>query len=111
MRYRSRPVEIEAVQFTGDNYGELRGFVGTVKVGDALRQGFIPAEEQITFPEEGIVALVYDKLHHTWVGVKSDQFIIRGMQGEYYPCDPKVFHAKYVLAEYQNDAEPAEWGN
>ena len=42
-----------------------------------------------------VIASVYDKLHSTWVGVLKGQYIIRGLRGEYYPCDPEVFLDSY----------------
>jgi hypothetical protein len=42
-----------------------------------------------------VIAEVFDVLHSTWVGVKNGQWVIRGVQGEFYPCDPDVFAATY----------------
>jgi hypothetical protein len=51
--------------------------------------------EAVLFNGERIIAEVYDYLHDTWVGVKAGDYVIRGSKGEFYPCDPGVFHAKY----------------
>jgi hypothetical protein len=87
-RFRKRPVEIEAVQFTGSNEDEVVAFAG----GAALF-GMTDPEDRGDDPE--VIASVYDKLHSTWVGVKAGQWIIRGVQGELYPCDPTVFEQTY----------------
>jgi hypothetical protein len=83
--FQSKVVTIEAKQFLGDNYDEIYEFT---------RGRFEPV-----LPEaqkgDGIIARVFDELHETWVGVKQDQWIIKGMEGEFYPCAPEVFEKKY----------------
>jgi hypothetical protein len=85
-KYRKRPVIVEAIQFDGKNFEELRKFT-------AKNFGIVAPIDAIDDPD--IVAEVWDKLHSTWVGVKKDQWIIKGVQGEFYPCDPAVFEATY----------------
>lgn len=98
-KYRKRPVVIEAMQFTGSNYEAVRDWVGIRYEGDPFeRNGFIPAGEQWPDPPSGVTALVWDKLHDTWVGVKNGQWVIKGVQGEFYPCDPDVFASTYEEA-------------
>lgn len=90
MRYRTKQMEIEAVQFDGGNFAELLNFTD---------KKFFPVAEEDRHDDPDIIAEVFDYLHSTWVGVKTDQFIIKGMKGEYYPCDPEVFETKYEEAE------------
>ena len=85
-RYRKIPVEIEAVRFDGTNVGEMLAFTDG-------RFMAVDVEDRGDDPE--IVAAVFDVLHSTWIGVKIGQWIIRGVQGEFYPCDPDVFTATY----------------
>lgn len=94
LQFRKRPVEIEAVQFTGTNWPTVNQFVGKTAEDDdgELHWGFAPAHRDI---HPDVLAVVWDKLHSTWVGVKAGQWIIKGIQGEFYPCDPEVFHATY----------------
>ncbi|SEI45132.1 hypothetical protein SAMN04487917_101363 [Arthrobacter sp. yr096] len=95
-RFRKKPVVIEAIQFDGTNQPEIRDWVGLRYEGDPFkRDGFIPVDEQWVDPPADVSALVWDKLHDTWVGVKDGQWIIRGIQGEFYPCDADVFAATY----------------
>jgi hypothetical protein len=78
MRYRTKPFVIDAVHY--------EGAIETV------------IEE---FPECDIReashsrAKVYDFLQDTWVLVNYGDYIIKGMKGEFYPCDPTVFETKY----------------
>ena len=87
MKFRKKPVVVEALRFDGSNEDEVRAFTGNM----CFRgRGQIPA-----YDDPDITAEVWDKLHSTWVGVKNGQWIIRGVQGEFYPCDPDVFGVTY----------------
>ena len=89
-RYRKRPVEIEAIRFTGDNWDELRAFTS---------EGFRRSRWDHAGAPEGVIAEVWDKLHHSWIGVKASQWILRGVVGEYYPCADETFTATYDAVE------------
>jgi hypothetical protein len=93
----SKPVQIEAVQFTSETWREV--FVFTTDGDKVNFAGLVLGEgEDVRTADETdeFQAQVYDKLHDTWVNVAYGQWIIRGLQGEYYPCDPDVFAAKYL---------------
>lgn len=79
MRFRKRPVEIEAVQYDGTNGGEISEFVGESYV-DGLR---IPA----------ITTLEGD------MRIARGDWIIRGVQGEFYPCKSDIFEQTYEKVE------------
>ncbi|MGX1116371.1 hypothetical protein RKD37_001734 [Streptomyces ambofaciens] len=85
-RYRKKPVEVDTIQWTGDNEAELIAFTSNNfhALDDADR-------ENSDDPEA--TAEVYDKLHSTWILVYTGQHIVRGVKGEYYPI------AEDVLAE------------
>jgi hypothetical protein len=75
-RYRTRIVEIEAIEWTGSNPQEVLSFAhGTGKMA----------------PDGSIFI---DTLEGTMRASKGD-FIIRGLKGEFYPCKPDIFAAKY----------------
>ncbi|KPI24604.1 hypothetical protein OV320_7809 [Actinobacteria bacterium OV320] len=38
---------------------------------------------------------VYDRLHDTWVKFEYGDYIICGVQGEFYPCKRDVFESTY----------------
>lgn len=98
------PVEIEALKFTGDNLKEIQDFVGLIPDYDNETLGFRLAKSIATVhEEEGIVARVWDKLHSTWVGVKAGQWIMKGVKGEFYPCDDEVFVQTYVEKDFWDD--------
>lgn len=76
-KFRKKPVVIDAVQFTG-NFDEIEQFVG----GDAeFRDG------------ELIVATLEGPLR-----ASRNDWIIKGVKGEFYPCKPDIFAATYEPA-------------
>ena len=79
--FRKKPITIAAVQWTGDNADELVEFTG--------------GRFRALSPGGAITAEVFDDLHATWVGVMTDQWVIRGVKGEFYPCDPDVLAETY----------------
>ena len=81
MRFRKKPVVIEAVQFTGVNFAELSAFCGN-DVQSARGSEGPNAALEIHTPEGTMRASVGD-------------WIIRGVQGEFYPCKPEIFAATY----------------
>lgn len=87
-RYRKKPVEIEAVQFTGDNGDEVVAFTeGTGRLESAACYGDGPPYLVMIDTLEGRMA------------AGRDDWIIRGMQGEFYPCKPDIFDATYEAVE------------
>lgn len=88
MRYRKKPVEIEAIQFL-DNHS----------VGEILRWSSTPAIRANIDPATGIAtALLVETLEGTMIASPGD-FIIKGVDGEFYPCKPHIFHQTYEAVE------------
>src|SRR5690625_4504674 len=97
-RYRKKPVVIEAMEWDGtdETLHQIQGWAGMWETKDGHpREIVVRAEVQWAFPPEGVTALVWDRLHATWVGVKTGQHIICGVQGEHYPIDPDVLAETY----------------
>lgn len=77
MKYRKKPVVVEAVQWTGNNFIEIDNFI---------------TQEHYTYPSGGILRL--HTLEGVMIATKGD-YIIKGVQGEFYPCKPDIFEATY----------------
>ena len=82
MKYRKKPVEIEAFQWkdSNDNKDYPEWFWEATK------------EQNLLFPGEGRVAI--PTLEGMMVANKGD-YIIRGVNGEIYPCKPDIFEKTY----------------
>ena len=95
MKFRKKPVIIDAIQFTGKeslddvikfmNPEELCGKreVNTIR---SIIGHYIEKDEIIVIPT----------LEGDMIASKGD-WIIRGVQGEYYPCKPDIFEATYEV--------------
>ena len=85
MKYRKKPVVVEAVRWTGDNWAEIKAFC--------------PETE---FPKWRVKGETYELYIHTLEGdhrVNTGDYIIRGVSGEYYPCKPDIFEKTYEPVE------------
>ncbi len=86
--YVKKPIPIEAVKFDGSNacWTELKKFTnGMVEMEPA--EG---ANEWDTY-------YVYDRLHDTWVMFEKGDWVLKGVQGEFYPCEASVFEETYEV--------------
>jgi len=78
MKYKTKPVEIEAMEYTGENGGGILNWANSREVIDM-------GEHLVIKTLEGdMTASIGD-------------FIIKGLRGEFYPCKPDVFHQKFEL--------------
>lgn len=83
MKYRKKPVVVEAVQITPGNDDAILAFM-----------------EATTCPFE--VTGAYEMVVHTLEGdmhVSTGDWLIRGWQGEFYPCKPDIFEATYEAVD------------
>ncbi len=80
-KYRKKPIIIEAVQYTGYNAEEIGHFAG-FNAQIAGREGRLEIRTL-----EGVMS------------ANPGDFIIKGVQGEFYPCKPDIFAATYEPAE------------
>ena len=83
MKYRKKPVVIEAIQWTGGNANEVTAFLGSAAWWDAIGPVITTLEGEL----------------HTSVG----DWIIKGVAGEFYPCKPDIFEKTYDLAEIEGE--------
>jgi hypothetical protein len=74
--YRKRPVAVEAIQWNGKNYHEIKALGGRV-VSMETNERLIIA----TLEGDHIANL--------------NDYIIKGVKGELYPCKPDIFELTY----------------
>ncbi len=79
MKFRKKPVVIEAIQWTGVNINELSGFMKEYP-------RIIDRKIRIKTLEGSIYA-------------KETDWIIKGVEGEFYPCDNNIFEKTYEKVE------------
>ena len=90
------PIPIEAIRFTGSNGAEVRDWVNSHLPEAAAQSTWFTTKSMATTQSWNylrgedwttkVVAAVYDHLHETWVGVETGMWVLRGTDGEFYPC-------------------------
>ena len=74
-KYRKKPVIIEAIQWNGKNLSEIDNFMGRL------------------VENKGTIIVI-----HTLEGdmeASIGDYIIKGVNGEFYPCKPNIFTKTY----------------
>ena len=79
-KYIKKPIQIEAIQFTGDNFRELYDFAGND-----------------VYYQDGLVYV------HTLEGDmkmknKVGDYLVKGVRGEFYFCEKNIFEETYEEA-------------
>jgi len=89
MKFRKKPVVIEALQLKWDTWSEMCDFIGIGKLSDGKPEGRQDGEKiGLDIPTlEGVMQ------------AKENDWIIKGIKGEIYPCKPDIFEATYEKVE------------
>lgn len=93
MKFRKKPVVIEAIQYTKYNRQEIEAFIGK-----ELEENL----ESETAYVAGIAPPIFSLNIETLEGVmkaNEGDWIIRGVNGEFYPCKPDIFEKTYEACE------------
>lgn len=90
-KYRKKPVVIEAVQFNGENSIEIMDFVGKKLIVHKPPMG---AEKELDNIPNEAYRIIIPTLEGNMTAYKGD-FVIKGIKGEFYPCEPDIFEKTY----------------
>ena len=82
MKFRKKPVVIEAVQWTGLNTQEVYDFCNS-----GSRDCHVMGDNLLINTLEGVMT------------ASNGDWIIRGVNGEHYPCKPDIFAQTYEVVE------------
>ena len=81
MKFRKKPVVIEAIQYNGENLEEIEKFAPiSIMNNHPCFKFFVKTLEGIMYVTEG-------------------DYIIKGIKGEFYPCKPDIFELTYEKVE------------
>ncbi|MGT4665922.1 hypothetical protein ACVTYA_14170 [Enterococcus hirae] len=89
MKYRKKPVVVEAIQLTNKNLLEVKEWCNGELVPNAETSG-------------------YDLYISTLEGIMHadiNDYIIQGVEGEFYPCKPDIFEKTYEVASQQSQLD------
>lgn len=88
-KYVKKPVEIEAILFTGNNAAEVMEFMNQSYYDVSVYKG-----------TNNIFKIIIPTLEGN-LEAKIGDYIIKGIKGEFYPCRKDIFDATYE--EVKND--------
>lgn len=91
-KYVKRPIVIEAVKWTGKNLQELTEFIEGKAVllnVDIARDKWY--EYSLYIEQYGLYIETLEGKMKASIG----DYIIKGVNGEFYPCKPDIFHLTY----------------
>lgn len=88
-RYRKRPVVVDAMQWTGLNLEEVKEFVG-----EALTYDILDTAWEVGKGRPHVFMKI--KTLEGDMEVSEKDFIIKGVNGEFYPCKPDIFQKTYM---------------
>lgn len=93
MKARKKPVVVDVMQLkmlSARSYRKCKEFVGDAWIdADELARNTLPCIKNL----EGIMT------------ISDGDYIIKGVNGEFYPCKPDVFEKTYEIVEKDNDLE------
>lgn len=92
MKYRKKPVVIEALQFETNNE---TGDVNMNKIVSWINQGKSPGERHAWHNGTNIFIETLEGTMRSEVG----DFVIRGVEGEFYSCKKDIFYKTYELVQ------------
>ena len=89
-KYRKIPIIVEAIRWNGINLDEIKAFVGKSLIyeiiDDAWRAG-----------KTSHHVIMKIKTLEGYMNVSINDFIIKGVNGEFYPCKPDIFEKTYEI--------------
>lgn len=88
-KYRKKPVVVEAVRFTtktGVGFNRAKRFAGSYFM-----------EHQEHYASEDMI--YYIRTLEGDMKISEGDYIIKGVQGEFYPCKPDIFDQTYEMVE------------
>lgn len=94
-RFRKKPVVIEAIQFTGGNDGEILSWATRFSLENPI--------------EMGVSGTLYIHTLEGQMTVSKGDWVIKGVQGEFYPCKPDIFEATYEAVEDDTSLPEDYW--
>ena len=83
MKYRKKPVVIDAIKFTRDTFDLVKNFTNETAHSLVI-------ERRIN----GKCTCIIPTLEGEHIATEGD-FIIKGVHGEFYPCKPDIFIKTY----------------
>ena len=100
MKYKKKPVTIDAIQVKANNFDRICDFMGCTP-GQVLNP--MSDIDECGDSRDPYLGVIIDTLEGKMQANIGDM-IIKGVKGEFYPCKPDIFKATYdkVSADYKD---------
>lgn len=93
MKYRKKPIVIEAIQLKEDNIEELEKFCDKISF-DYIEYKYLSDKEATKLLKNVVIETLEGN-----ITASIGDYIIKGVNGEFYPCKPDIFKKTYELVE------------
>ena len=94
MKYKKKPVVIEAIKLGWDTWNEICEFVPEEYFGGGIYLNNETFEELPEGKTSNTMGLKIKTLEGVMIA-RQDDYIIKGVNGELYPCKPDIFEKSY----------------
>jgi hypothetical protein len=95
LTYRGKPVEVDAMRWMGPQNEQGASVEELHEWGVAVEPA--GSWSSVVNGREDFTLLVWNSLEQQYIQCPVGHWIIKGIKGEFYPCDDGVFQAKYEL--------------
>ena len=89
--YKRKPTVVQAIQFTGNNFNDVNNFAGNRLILDS----FTP----VIHPIKGYIKSGFFETPMGNFRLDEGDYIVKDLDGMFYPCDEKSFNLLYSLTE------------
>lgn len=98
-KYRKKPLIIEAIQFNCLNFDDIELFINPNNDENNIILTYDNSEEEIDGLKPDILSKIFiETLEGTMIAIDGD-YIIKGINSEFYPCKKEIFEKTYDLVE------------
>lgn len=87
-KYRKKPVVIEAIRYIDHEASRLE-----------VREFVTDLIDEVGRLEHNWTIEIYNSAEQCWIPIPKGHWIIKGVMGEFYPCDPEIFKATYEAVD------------
>lgn len=98
MKYRKKPIIIEAIKWRSNNLKDAMEFLNC---DFKYEPNTSYATKQFTYDDKD--KSLYINTLEGVMKVSIGDYIIKGINGEYYPCKPDIFEKTYEVAEDKSE--------
>lgn len=90
MKFRKKPIVIEAIQLRWDTWNEMCEHADVGKLSEGRPEGVMGPNASIGLNIPTLEGLMT---------AQENDWIIKGIKGELYPCKPDIFEQSYEAVE------------